>query len=283
MYSAAFYNGMWSYDGWNQLNFIVEELKNPKRDFPRAVWISIPTVTLIYVLVNLAYLSVMTPLEIVNSDAVAKTFAYRTLGSTWAWIIPLGVVLSTFGSTNGTVFTSARLTWVASRRSHLPKVMSYVDVYRMSPSIALIFNSFIAILMTIPDSSNFESVLDYFSFVQWLFYGLTSFTVIIFRYWDKNFINKDRIYKVPIILPIIVSIGSFYLIVAPVIRDASEDGWSGCVNWIKALAALFSGLIFYLPMKKYNRLRPARLMKALTLQIQRIMQVAPSEVMPEDI
>ena len=99
----------------------------------------------------------------------------------------------------------------------------------------------------------------------------------------EEFLYKDRIYKVPIILPIIVSIGSFYLIVAPVIRDASEDGWSGCVNWIKALAALFSGLIFYLPMKKYNRLRPARLMKALTLQIQRIMQVAPSEVMPEDI
>lgn len=283
-YSSAFYGGMWSFDGWNQLNFVVEELKNPLRDFPRAVWLSIPTVTIIYILVNIAYLSVMTPVEIQNSGAVAVTFAYRTLGRNLAWIVPLGVVLSTFGSTNGTVFTSARLTWVASRRSHLPKVLSYVDVYRMSPSVALIFNSTVAIIMTIPDSSNFGTVLDYFSFVQWLFYGLTSFTVIIFRYYDKNFKDKDRPYKVPIILPTISTLGSLYLVIAPVIKDYTEYGLSGITGWMKALGFLFSGLIFYIPMTKWNnKFRPARLMKFITIIIQKIMQVAPSEVMPDDL
>lgn len=282
-YSSAFYGGMWSFDGWNQLNFIVEELQNPKRDFPKAVWLSIPSVTVIYLLVNVAYLSVMTPAEIISSKAVAVTFAYRTLGTKLAWIVPLGVVFSTFGSTNGTVFTSARLTWVASRRSHLPKVLSYVDVYRMSPSVALVFNSVMAILMTVPDSSNFETVLDYFSFVQWLFYGLTSFTVLIFRYHHKKYKLVDRPYKVPIILPIISTIGSLYLVLAPVIKDGLELGWAGLLGWGTAILVLLSGLIVYLPMKYYNDLRPAKIMKFITVIIQRVMQVAPSEIMPDDI
>ena len=194
-YASAFYGGMWSFDGWNQLNFIVEELKDPIRDFPRAVWMSIPMVTIIYLFMNVAYFTVMTPAEIVANDAVAVTFAYRTLGASWAWLIPLGVVLSTFGATNGTVFTSARLTWVAARRSHLPKFLSYVDVVRTSPSMALLFNSSIALLMTIPDSSKFGTILDLFSFTQWMFYGLSCSAVLVFR-WKEPFKSKHRPYSV---------------------------------------------------------------------------------------
>lgn len=274
VYANAFYSGMWSFDGWNQLNFIVEEMKDPVRDFPRAVWLSIPLITTIYILINCAYFTVMTPDEIINSGAVAVTFAYRTIGVKFAWIVPLGVVLSSLGAANGTIFTSARLTWVASRRSHLPQILSYIDVRRFTPSVALLFNCAIALLMTLPNSSNFSSVLDFFSFVQWLFYGLSCLSVVIFRYTDP-YKNHHRPYTVPIFIPIIAAAISFYLVLAPVIDNP-------VIQWLYVTIALFSGLAFYVPLHILG-LRPKKFMQGLTCIMQQILQVAPSEVLPDDM
>ena len=67
----AFYGGLWAYDGWNNLNYVTEELKNPTRDLPLAIMIGIPVVTGCYVMVNVAYLTVMSAAEIATEKAVA--------------------------------------------------------------------------------------------------------------------------------------------------------------------------------------------------------------------
>uniref|UniRef100_A0A3Q4GWJ8 Zmp:0000001267 n=1 Tax=Neolamprologus brichardi TaxID=32507 RepID=A0A3Q4GWJ8_NEOBR len=69
----AFYQGLWSYDGWNNLNSVTEELKRPEVNLPRAVLIAISLVTTLYLLVNVSYLAVMTPKELMSSSAVALT------------------------------------------------------------------------------------------------------------------------------------------------------------------------------------------------------------------
>ncbi|CAO2625756.1 b(0,+)-type amino acid transporter 1, partial [Lemmus lemmus] len=69
--SLAFYNGLWAYDGWNQLNYITEELRNPYRNLPMAIVIGIPLVTVCYILMNVSYFTVMTPTELLQSQAVA--------------------------------------------------------------------------------------------------------------------------------------------------------------------------------------------------------------------
>lgn len=61
--AIAIYNGMWSYDGWNQLNFASEELKNPGKNFPIVIIAGMSLVTVCYILTNIAYFSVMTPSE----------------------------------------------------------------------------------------------------------------------------------------------------------------------------------------------------------------------------
>ena len=53
----AFYQGLWAYDGWTNLTFITEEVKNSKRNVPLAIVIALPLVTVFYVLVNIGYLS----------------------------------------------------------------------------------------------------------------------------------------------------------------------------------------------------------------------------------
>ncbi|XP_068811539.1 B(0,+)-type amino acid transporter 1 isoform X2 [Struthio camelus] len=103
--SLAFYNGLWAYDGWNQLNYITEELKNPYRNLPLSIIIGIPLVTVCYVLINVSYFTVMTSTELLQSQAAAVTFGDRVLYPA-SWIVPLFVAFSTIGSANGTCFTA---------------------------------------------------------------------------------------------------------------------------------------------------------------------------------
>ena len=71
---SAFYAGMWSYDGWDSLNYIAEEIKNPAKTFPRVIISAIPLVTVLYVMTNVAYLTILSPTKLATSDAVAVTF-----------------------------------------------------------------------------------------------------------------------------------------------------------------------------------------------------------------
>lgn len=132
--AAAFYTGLWAYDGWNNLNYVTEEIKNPSkyvskqercssvfslfnltqqilfffgRNLPRSIIIGIPLVTLCYALINISYLAAMSPEEMVDSEAVAVTFGNRILGA-FTWLMPLSVTISTFGSANGTLFAAGR-------------------------------------------------------------------------------------------------------------------------------------------------------------------------------
>lgn len=69
--ATAFYTGLWAYDGWNNLNYVTEEIKDPSRNLPRSIMIGIPLVTMCYALINVSYLAVMSPLEMIDSEAVA--------------------------------------------------------------------------------------------------------------------------------------------------------------------------------------------------------------------
>nr|XP_023666778.1 cystine/glutamate transporter-like [Paramormyrops kingsleyae] len=101
----AFYAGLYAYGGWFNLNCVTEEIINPNRNIPLSIVISMVTVTVCYVLVNVSYYTVMTSAELLASGAVAMTFAHRTLQSI-ASIIPMLVAMSCLGSLNGNIFTT---------------------------------------------------------------------------------------------------------------------------------------------------------------------------------
>ncbi|XP_035009751.1 b(0,+)-type amino acid transporter 1 [Hippoglossus stenolepis] len=263
-FGLAFYNGLWAYDGWNQLNFITEELKDPYRNLPLAILIGIPLVSVCYVLVNVSYFTVMTTTELLQSPAVAVTFGDRVLHP-MSWIIPLFVVFSTFGSANGSCFTAGRLAYVAGREGHMVKLLSYISLRRYTPSPALIFNGFLAIFYIVPADIN--TLINYFSFAQWMFYGLTSLALIVMRFTRKEL---HRPLKVPIVLPVIMVLVSCYLVLAPII-DKPELEYLYCAIFI------FSGFLLYYPFVHVKVKWARTLMRPITMHLQLLMEVVPPE------
>ncbi|KAM6222994.1 B(0,+)-type amino acid transporter 1 [Rhynchocyon petersi] len=266
--SLAFYNGLWAYDGWNQLNYITEELRDPFRNLPLAIVIGIPLVTVCYILMNISYFTVMTTTELLQSQAVAVTFGDRVLYPA-SWVVPLFVAFSTIGAANGSCFTAGRLIYVAGREGHMLKVLSYISVKRLTPAPAIIFHGIVATIYVIPGDIN--SLVNYFSFAAWLFYGMTILGLIVMRFTRKEL---ERPIKVPIFIPILVTFLSVFLVLAPII---SEPAW----EYLYCVLFILSGLIVYFLFVYYKFGWAQRLSKPVTMFLQMLMEVVPPEKEPE--
>ncbi|KAK2854246.1 hypothetical protein Q5P01_006907 [Channa striata] len=260
----AFYNGLWAFDGWAQLNYITEELKDPHRNLPLAIVIGIPLVSVCYVLVNVAYFTVMTPNELLLSPAVAVTFGDRVLYPL-SWIVPLFVVFSTFGAANGSCFTAGRLAYVSGREGHMVKILSYISLRRYTPAPAIMFNGLLAIFYIMPADIN--TLINYFSFTQWGFYGLTSLGLIIMRFTKKDL---HRPVKVPIVIPGLMVLVSCYLVLAPII-DKPE------VEYLYCASLLLAGLLLYIPFVHLKVRWGRKLMGPITMHLQLLMELVPPE------
>ncbi|XP_046385351.1 b(0,+)-type amino acid transporter 1-like isoform X2 [Ischnura elegans] len=259
--ASAFYSGLFAYDGWNNLNFVTEELKNPFRNLPRAIISGIPLVATAYLLINIAYLSVIAPEHLAVTNTAAVDFGKAVLGVA-AFLMPLSVVMSTFGAANGSQFTAGRICYVASRDGHLVDALSFVHVKRLTPAPALIFNATLGFFMML--SGDIIALIDFFSFTAWIFYGLAMVALLVMR-WTKR--SLPRPYKVPIILPIIVLLSSIYLIIAPVAADPRPE-------FLYAIGFIILGLTVYVPFVYYKV--ELKWMRPITRAIQLLLQVAPT-------
>ncbi|XP_067652112.1 b(0,+)-type amino acid transporter 1-like isoform X1 [Haliotis asinina] len=265
--ALAFYDGLWAYDGWNNLNYITEELINPNVNLPRSIIIGIPLVTICYLLTNVAYLSIMSKEELLASDAVAATWGSRVLGPA-AVLIPIFVACSTFGAANGSCFTGGRLVYSAAREGHLPEILSYVHIRQYTPLPSLVFTTIIAIVMIIP--GDIFSLIDFFSFTAWLFYGATMASLIILRFTQKE---RARPYKVPIFIPIITLCISVYLVIAPIVQNPR-------IEFFYAFMFIIGGLVFYIPFVHFKL--KIRCLDRVTTWLQMVMEVAPSKYEPAE-
>ncbi|KAG8229592.1 hypothetical protein J437_LFUL002315 [Ladona fulva] len=207
--AVSFYSGIFSYAGWNYLNFMTEELKNPYQNLPRAIYISLPLVTVIYALANVAYLAVLTPNEMIASNAIAVTFGDKVLG--WmSWIMPLFVAVSAFGGLSVHIMTSSRLCFVGARQGQLPSMLSLINVRHMTPAPSLVFLNILSLIMLC--TSDIYVLITYSSFVESFFIALSVGGMMWMRYSRPSL---PRPIKVSIALPVIFVIVCIFLLVLP--------------------------------------------------------------------
>ena len=101
-FGLALVSVLWAFDGWADLSFVAGEVKDPRRTLPRALIGGTLAVIAIYLLANVAYLSVLSVDEIAKSPLVAADVALRLVGTPGVLFVATTVMLSTFGTLNGT-------------------------------------------------------------------------------------------------------------------------------------------------------------------------------------
>uniref|UniRef100_A0A0K0D2I8 Large neutral amino acids transporter small subunit 1 n=1 Tax=Angiostrongylus cantonensis TaxID=6313 RepID=A0A0K0D2I8_ANGCA len=231
--SLAFYSGLFAYQGWNYLNFIVEELQNPKRNLPLSIAISCTTVTVIYTLTNIALYTVITPDEMLASPAVAVLFAEKMYGN-FAFIMPIFVACSTIGSANGVIFTSSRLFFVGAREGHMPQILTMINKTTRTPIPAVVFTGLLS-LAYLGLSDNIFSLINYIQICYWLAIGAAIAALLWLR---KTMPNATRPIKVNLIFPVIFLLGCCALVIVPIV-GAPKDTAIG-------LLIMFTGVPVYL-------------------------------------
>ncbi|KAG8562771.1 hypothetical protein GDO81_015807 [Engystomops pustulosus] len=207
--ALAFLQGSFAFSGWNFLNYVTEELVDPRRNLPRAIYISIPLVTFVYTFTNIAYFTAMTPEELMSSNAVAVTFGEKLLGY-FSWIMPVSVALSTFGGINGYLFTSSRLCFSGAREGHLPSLLAMIHFKYCTPVPALLVCCGATIIIMLVGDT--YTLINYVSFINYLCYGVTIMGLIVLRFKKPKMFRpiKVRAVQYNMLLPVCLSLYHVY-------------------------------------------------------------------------
>lgn len=261
----SFYSGLFSYAGWNYLNFVTEELKNPFRNLPFAIYISLPMVTIIYLLANVAYFVVLTADEVQSANAVAVTFGEKILGVV-SWIMPVSVALSTFGGLNGGIFASSRLFFVGARQGHLPTCLAMINVSHFTPAPSLVFLCLLSLLYL--TNTDVFVLITYTAFSEAMFIMLSVGGLLWLRIKQPN---TKRPIKVNIVLPILFFLISLFLVVLPFFSQPLETSIGAGI--------MLSGIpVYFLTIYwKDKPLAYRRTIRVVTEYVQKILYSVPQE------
>ncbi|KHJ48470.1 Asc-type amino acid transporter 1 domain protein [Trichuris suis] len=212
--SLALYSGLFAYNGWNYLNFIVEELQNPKRNLPLAIAISCTVVTVIYTLTNIAFYAVIPAYSFLDTDATAMTFANKVYGS-FAWIMPIFVACSTVGSCNGVILTASRLFFAGAREGHMPQMLTLISIDFLTPTPAILATGILSCLF-LALSQDIYQLINCIQIVNWLAVAFATMSLFMLR---RSMPDAPRVIKVNLIFPAIFLIGCVFLVVVPIVAN----------------------------------------------------------------
>jgi APA family basic amino acid/polyamine antiporter len=174
---------LFTYGGWQQTNFIAEEMVDPERDLPRALLLGVAIVVVAYLLANLAYLQVLGPAGLAASTAPAADAMRAVLGPPGSGLIAAGIAVSTFGFLNLVVLVTPRVFQaMAADGVFFPRLARLHPVHR-TPAAAIVLQA--AWASTLALSGSFSQLVDYVAFADWVFFGLTVAGLFVYRARDR--------------------------------------------------------------------------------------------------
>ncbi|WAR00516.1 BAT1-like protein [Mya arenaria] len=262
-YSLAIYACLFAYSGYVRIGEIAEEIKEPKKNIPRAIIISIIVVTSFYILVNISYFVFLPKTEFLGSSAVAYSWALKALPSV-AIFVPIGVMISVYGANNGGCFGAARVMFAAARAGLYPEVLSNLHTEKSTPIISLLLYHGFALAMLVPGEVG--SLINFTSFLTSFILLLSSLSLLRLKYLLRD--TKRDTFYVPFVLPIFTSLVNIFLIVAPFISSPR-------IEFVYGAVFAFGGYILYIPFVHFGLKLPGT--DKVTMGLQLLCNVCPTE------
>eukprot|EP00794_Sanderia_malayensis_P009701 gene9701-biopygen8011 len=238
-FGLAFYNALWSFEGWAEVTILVEELKNMKRNLWLSIITGIPFVIFFYALTNLAFISVLSHKEIGRSTTTATYFVEKILGRKASVVMPIAVALSSFACLNATIFVFPRMMLSAAREGQLPYALCFIHKNKRTPVVAIVTLFLLTAFYIVIAGNKLQSLLTIFSCAMWVQYFLAIFSVVLMRIRRAEF---DRPFKVWLINPLFTSATALLLVIVPFMKMPVESS----ISFALMLSALPVYYIFIL-------------------------------------
>lgn len=181
---AALVPVLFAFGGWQQVNFVAEELRDAERNLPRALVLGVTGVVIAYLLVNLAYLRALGPAGLAASSAPAADTMAMVAGEGGRRLIAAGIVASTFGFLNLVILVSPRVYQAMARDGLFFESFATLHPTWRTPVTAITCQGVWAILLVF--SGTYGALLDYVVFADWIFFGLTAATLFMLRRTDGD-------------------------------------------------------------------------------------------------
>ncbi len=249
---AAMSGAFWAYDGWNNITYIAGEVRNPQRTIPRALMLGTLIIISVYVLTNLAYLYLL-PIDVMAASELVATDAARViLGNRGAAFVAAAVMISTFGTANGTILASARVYFAMAReRMFFPSIGAIHPKFN-TPGNALVLQAVWTSVLVL--TGTFDTLTDMLIFVTWIFYALGAFGVFILRRTMPDTPRPYRVWGYPFIPAIFVVFACIY-VVFTLYGDitAYAEGRAEIINSVFGLILVGMGIPFYIYFRSKNK------------------------------
>jgi APA family basic amino acid/polyamine antiporter len=201
---------LWSYGGWHHASYLSAETKNAQKVVPRAMILGAFIVTLTYVLVNLAYMSLLTIPEMSASQAVAAD-AIEKLVPAGAVLIAVLIAISTFGTAGIYTLSAPRIYFAMGRDGTFFSWLAKIHPKYGTPFNAILLQSGWALVLLF-FWGTFEKLITYVVFMDWIFMILAALSLFIFR---RQNIRKEGTYRTlgyPITPIIFIGISTWFII-----------------------------------------------------------------------
>jgi amino acid transporter len=230
---------LFTYGGWNEMAYVAAEVKNPRRNIVRALVLGSLAVTVLYLLVNGAFLYTLGYAGLATSKAVATDCVSTVFPRIGGSLISALVCISALGALNGLIFTGARISYALGAEHRAFGILGRWDQRRGTPVWALLVQGAIAVGLIMLFGSFVDTIL-YTAAPVYLFYLATSMAVIVLRFREPGAERPYRVTGYPVTTLVFCAVCAFLIYSA-----VSYAFWNKRVSLILLLAILFVGVLLY--------------------------------------